>query len=397
MGAFAVNLHVRTVDTAAVQRQVEAAGATDFRIAEPLRGWTTVYERRISDQDDTRIKELASDLSRGLDAACAAFLLHDSDIACYWLYDHGQLLDEFNSAPDYFEDASAEERRRVRGRPEVFQRYCRPGVTTDQIESVMRTSVIFADDIVSQLAEFLGIDPQRALADFRHGGGPDGGFDDDDDGPAGFDPRSTGGLARQMQQQYASMFAAMTGEAATPFGDEMVQAAAAGNVAEIDRLIASGADANAVGSMPVPTAPTDVTSHSFIPPGIRLSALFAAAFGGRVEAVRRLIALGAKPQEVHPLMGTPLHAAVRAGSPEIVEILLAAGVSANVQNTQGQSPLAFLQSLRQAFASIQATILNLPPQFRDAYNQRLASAPGFEMPVAGWDACEKLLREVGGR
>jgi hypothetical protein len=401
MGAFAVNLHVRLADAAAVRRQLEACGAAEFRVTEPLRGWVSVYERCISDQDEARIKDLAAKLSGGLEAACVAFLLHDSDIACYWLYNDGQLLDEFNSAPDYFEAVSAEERRRVQGRADVYARFCQPGVTVDQIESVLRTKVLFADDTVSQLAEFLGVGPERALSDFRRGGeGPEDRFDDDFEGEngglTGPVPVALRDQMRQRQEQYQSMLASMSGPAPTPFGNEMVQAASAGHVAEIDRLLASGADANAVGSI-APAQGQELVTLCLVPPGIRLSALVAAALHGRVEVVRRLIAAGAKLQDVHPLCGTPLHAAVRAGSPEIIQMLLAAGVSPDTRNAQGQSPLAFLQSLRQVIESAKTALQHLPPQLRAAVNERLANAPELEMPASGWDACETLLRQAGAR
>src|SRR5262245_44655728 len=136
MGAFAVNLHARIDDTAAVRSCVTDIGATDYYVSKPLRGWVSVYERRLSEQDETWIKQFAGELSGRLGTACVAFLIHDSDIACYWLYDRGRLLDEYNSAPGYFEEASSDEQERVRGKADVFARYCSPGVTTDQIESV---------------------------------------------------------------------------------------------------------------------------------------------------------------------------------------------------------------------------------------------------------------------
>jgi hypothetical protein len=191
MGAFVANFHVRASDSTAVRKQVADCGAQNYRVTDPRRGWITIYEMRASEQDEQWIKSLARELSSGLNTACVAFLLHESEIACYWLCDQGRLIDEFNSFPDYFEPVSAAERKRVSGQPDVFLRYCRPGVTNRQIHDILTASVTFADDTIVQLAALLDIDPERALQDFRDEGddfggggwgGGDGDFGDDDDG-----------------------------------------------------------------------------------------------------------------------------------------------------------------------------------------------------------------------
>src|SRR3954452_15875123 len=104
MGAFIANFHVRSEASDAVRQAVADIGASQFRVSDPRRGWVSVYDQRASTQDDAWIKRLAHELSSRLRTACVAFLVHDSDIACYWLNDQGQLLDEYNSIPDYFDD-----------------------------------------------------------------------------------------------------------------------------------------------------------------------------------------------------------------------------------------------------------------------------------------------------
>ena len=168
MGAFVANFHVLGADSGAVRQTVAAIGAGQFRVASPVKGWVSLYEQRASTQDEDWIARLAGEMSSRLRTVCVAFLVHDSDIARYWLIDQGQLLDEFNSIPDYFDEVSSAERRRVRGRADVFLRYCQPGVTRQDIERVLRAEVMFAEDTITRLAAFLGIDPERALGDFNH-------------------------------------------------------------------------------------------------------------------------------------------------------------------------------------------------------------------------------------
>src|SRR5262249_45443151 len=151
-----------------------------------------------------------------------------------------QLLDQYNSDPDYFEAASPAEKRRVRGRADVFLRYCQPHVTVDQVEAVLRADPTFADETVSQLAEFLGIDPEHALTDYRDGDGPGGGdfddddADDDDSGPRILRPRGDGPV-EAVRQQLAAIMGHVKGLTSAE-GDALVKAAAAGDVAQIERL-----------------------------------------------------------------------------------------------------------------------------------------------------------------
>ncbi len=166
MGAFVANFHIRGEDSEAVRQTLLEIGVSEVRVENPRNGWVSIFERRASDQDEKWIARLAGELSGRLRTVCVAFLVHDSDIARYWLIDHGQLLDEYNSAPDYFSEVSPAEKQRFEGRANVFLRYCQPGVTASEIEAVLRAEETFAEDIITNLAEFLGIDPGYARGDY---------------------------------------------------------------------------------------------------------------------------------------------------------------------------------------------------------------------------------------
>src|SRR5436853_7740909 len=98
-------------------------------------------------------------------------MVHDSDIACYWLFDKGQLLDEYNSCPDYF---GGGEEGPSGGKTDILIRYCRDDVRREDLDGILQDDPTFAESIVEQLADALGIDPGRALSDFRDDGGDDG-------------------------------------------------------------------------------------------------------------------------------------------------------------------------------------------------------------------------------
>lgn len=134
-------------------------------------GWVTVYDEASDRQDDSIITRLASELSRSLSADVFAFMVHDSDIAFYWLYQNGALTDEFNSAPDYFEPESEETKSRVRGNTEKLLPFCVAGALPLQIEAVIHPKEghpVFAEEILTQLSRLFGIDDARMSLGFEY-------------------------------------------------------------------------------------------------------------------------------------------------------------------------------------------------------------------------------------
>ncbi len=170
MGAFFVNYQVRIDSTAKVCVVLGPLVETGAYVSPPKNGWVTVYEKASDEQDDTIIRRIGSELSRILNTPVVSFLVHDSDIAMYWLFQAGKLVDEFNSAPDYYEKASKAERTRTRGNADALLPFCVPGTTREQVEAVLHPAEgpVFADDIVSDLAGVLGIDAVRASLGFNY-------------------------------------------------------------------------------------------------------------------------------------------------------------------------------------------------------------------------------------
>src|SRR5579872_7298534 len=127
MGLFCVNLHFRSTDDKALAAALDRRGVQRYRVVPAKNGWTSLYEERTSQQDERWIRDLAGKLSHDLHVAAVAFLVHDSDIACYWLFDDGRLLDEYNSCPDYF-DAGGRGSGPSGGQTDILIRYCQPGI-----------------------------------------------------------------------------------------------------------------------------------------------------------------------------------------------------------------------------------------------------------------------------
>jgi hypothetical protein len=136
MGTFVGNLHVRTNDAQALENMLDELGARNRRVTDARNGWVSVYEERCSMQDEATIVSLAKELSARTRSAAVGFLLHDSDVLRYWLYDAGEEKDTFDSWPGYAE-ADDEGPEPEGGDSDALLPYCVEGTTTDAIESAL--------------------------------------------------------------------------------------------------------------------------------------------------------------------------------------------------------------------------------------------------------------------
>ncbi len=407
MGLFCVNFHFRTMDDKALAEALDRRGVGHYHIAPAKGGWTSLYEEQASEQDDRRIRELGGGLSRDLHVPCIAFLVHDSDVACYWLFDNGELLDEYNSDPGYFDSHTDARPSPSGGHADVLARYCQPGVTPFELASMLGEKrvreTVFADEVIRRLARALGIDRGRAIADYRDmdgDGGPggwDGGDEDDDDdndddeggGPGS--PAVRAGLVERL----AKRFGFDAGSApADPRSTALVEAAARGDTDEIDRLLAEGVAVDGVAPAPIPVGAMNPGLAQLFPggrPQMVMTPLLAAIAHKQRAAVLRLLKGGADPGRVDPHWGTAVHAATGSGDVEMLRLLIEQGADVNARSAHGQTPLQALSASRAAvdrLAQVQGMMksmgLRLP-----------AHLANVSLPTEGWDACEQLLKEHG--
>jgi hypothetical protein len=432
MGAFIVNVNVRTQDRQAVERAVAALNPSAAWVTGAKNGWVTVYDEEASTQDDRRIRELSEHLSEALGAPAIAFLVHDSDFVCYWLCDGGRLIDEFNSCPDYFGDDFGEdsdedgEPGERGGQPEVLFKYCAEGKQLADVQRVLYAQrPLFSEEQLAELARLFGIDEERANTDFMSisvGEVDPAGFgatfvgnskpaakrgrraarlrlhepalDDDEDSDD--DPASGPGAAP------GNMLAMLQGLGLTtdpvqadPLVERLVQAAAANDTAEIDRLVAAGANVNGTAALQRPTDDRTQPLPMLAGRGFSfpVTPLQAALGNKHVEATRRLIELGADVKANHPLAGTPVHTAVLTGNVDLLRLVLDGGGDPNALNLRGQTPLQALEHFRQMLGQLgQGGVLaaalrgKAAGQVSEHLKKIMPSAEAFA-------ACEQLLRE----
>lgn len=176
MGAFIVNFQIRCHSLPAVRSAMEKLVTTAAYVSPSKNGWITVYDAASDEQDDALICRIAAGISRAAKTDVFGFIVHDSDFAGYWLYRCGSVVDQFNSAPDLFEEVSEETREACRGKTDVLWPLCVPGTTRAQIDAVIHPEddfPVFAEKILTDLAPLLGIDNRRISLGFeyfeRHG------------------------------------------------------------------------------------------------------------------------------------------------------------------------------------------------------------------------------------
>ncbi len=104
MGNFYTNYTLRGPTQQAVAKAMEGRSAF---VTPAQNGCVVVIDEQSEEQDQSAICELAASLSQKLDCPVLAVLNHDDDILWYQLYVSGELTDEYDSTPGYF-DPSAE-------------------------------------------------------------------------------------------------------------------------------------------------------------------------------------------------------------------------------------------------------------------------------------------------
>jgi hypothetical protein len=325
-------------------------------------------------------------------------MVHDSDIACYWLYENGKLLDEYNSCPNYFDDDD-EPTGPTGGKTEILVRFCRPGVREDQLTTILNDDALFAEDLIQQLAKVLGIDPMRAITDYRHEGGGDesndgNNFDGDDDDGGSPIPRRPKRLPDMLS---GLLGLAKKTVAQDPKAEALVQAAVNDDVDAIDRLLSEGVTIDAEAPAQFAAEQTTAGLGQLLPAGVpkvAMTPLFAAVIHKHPRAVLRLLDGGADPNHAHPLFGTTIHAAVGVGEPELLRLLIDRGGNVKASNARGQTPLQAIEvgratkdRLVQAQAMMKSMGMQIP-----GFTDQLSNVT---LPLEGWDACEKLLKENG--
>lgn len=105
MGAFYTNVLLRGVTCEQTLCALRKLRRRAF-VASGGRGATVVYDSKCEQQDTKFLCDLSAALSRELQCAAWGILNHDDDVLWYALFSNGEIVDSYNSAPDFFEDSN---------------------------------------------------------------------------------------------------------------------------------------------------------------------------------------------------------------------------------------------------------------------------------------------------
>ncbi len=101
MGSFYVNYQIRAHSAAPVIAAARRVCVGLAYVAPACNGWVALYDEASDGQDEAMLHHVAQNLSAELATSVFAFLVHDSDVFRYMLYECGDLVAEFDSWPDY--------------------------------------------------------------------------------------------------------------------------------------------------------------------------------------------------------------------------------------------------------------------------------------------------------
>jgi hypothetical protein len=169
MGNFYTNYTLRGPSQQAVAKALAGRSAI---VTPALDGCVVVFDEQSDHQDQAVLTELASRLSREFGCPVLAVLNHDDDIFWYHLYVAGELVDEYDSSPGYF-DPSAKPSAPVGG---DARELCSAfgGGDVAEVESVLRKpsfdegGYTFAVERHTDVARALGIPSFGVGAGFRY-------------------------------------------------------------------------------------------------------------------------------------------------------------------------------------------------------------------------------------
>jgi hypothetical protein len=156
MGAFFDSIHVRTENSRSVQKaleQIAKEADCKFLLGPALNRWTSIFP-----SDSGKDDEICAKIAKLIPNDVFHLIVHDDDIFIYCFYRNTQLIDEYNSWPDSFEEVSEAEKQKCRGRPELFQDLLRDPKSLGKLKTLLAADKFtFESERMAQFVKVLGL------------------------------------------------------------------------------------------------------------------------------------------------------------------------------------------------------------------------------------------------
>ncbi len=164
MGSFYVSFAVRDREPAAVANSLRAA-RREALVTARVKGITFFYDRAADQQREEDVVSVARTVSQDLRAHVLAVLNHDDDVLVYCLFANGELLDEYNSCPDYFMDG--DDAPTGGNAVQLCAAFEVPAKVAEVERALHHTHYVFEHERHAALAELLGLPREYADKSYR--------------------------------------------------------------------------------------------------------------------------------------------------------------------------------------------------------------------------------------
>ena len=158
MGNFYVNITLRGPKQEEIGTALKALGRTAI-VSPSKNDFTTVYDAECDEQDTGAISAFTKELSFRLSCPGWSVMNHDDDILLYELYDKGELIDQYNSSPDYFSMEADDPSGPKGGNADALVRLMGNSGDAAEAENIIRISSFDEDGFV------FAVERHQALAD----------------------------------------------------------------------------------------------------------------------------------------------------------------------------------------------------------------------------------------
>jgi WD40 repeat protein len=175
MGAFCGSILIRTENSVEVQKALEdvaKAIGCKFLLGPPVNGWISAFPDKAGQSDKPSIET-----ARRLPCDILHLVVHDDDIFSYYFYRDGRLIDQYNSCPDYFQKASAEEKQQCQGHPELFQHLLRKPESLGKLKTLLAADheqYTFEQERMERFVDLLGLSNAMSSYEYLQQGERDG-------------------------------------------------------------------------------------------------------------------------------------------------------------------------------------------------------------------------------
>ncbi len=175
MGTFYGSVLVRTEKSDEVQKALEeVAKAADskFLMGPAVNGWISVFP------DDSGQNEKTSvEIAKRLPDDIFHLIVHDDDLFAYFFFRKGQLVDQYDSCPDYFKKVSLEEKQQWQGRPELFQDLLTKSGSLEKLKTLLaenKEKYTFEQERMRKFVELLELPNALSSYEYLDSGERDG-------------------------------------------------------------------------------------------------------------------------------------------------------------------------------------------------------------------------------